>query len=715
MSTSFESQSWYRAAHMRPRLAERARISRQIFRGIPWFVIRDPVSGKFHRLSETAYAVVSLMDGRRTLGEIWDIACAELGDHAPSQDELLNTVSQLNALDVLHTDGLPDSEAIAQRGRRLSRRGTLRRFINPLAIRVPLFDPNTLLDETWPMARPLFSTVGAVAYVGLVVAALITAARHWEPLTSNLADRVLATESLLILVLVYPLVKALHELGHGYAVKKWGGEVREVGVMFLVFIPVPYVDASAATGFPHKWPRILVGAAGILVEVGLAAAAMLLWTELEEGFWRAVAFNVILIGGASTLLFNGNPLLRFDGYYVLADVLETPNLGTRANRYLGYLIQHYLFGIREARSPVRAPGEPKWFVSYALAAFAYRVFITTVIVTLVATKFFVIGVLIAIWAVSLMFLLPLLRQLRFLFTGESLRGRRGRALGVSGAGVGLLLVVLGFVPVPHRTVAQGVIHPPEHIAVYAGEEGWVKEVIADSGERVADGAPILQLEDPFADTQLAAAEAEVRRFSFRYQQAFAESAYDLRLWRAQAARAEREAELLRQRIAALTVRSPREGLLVLPRRADLPGRYLRKGDVIGHVVSPDELSVRVAVSQDTADLIRRRTRAVELRTAERLELRQSANIVREVPAVGDRLPSLALSTEGGGPFALDPQAREAPRSLEPVMQFEVVPEQPLPTVALGSRVYVRFDHGDQPLAQRIWRRLRQVFLRRFGV
>ena len=105
------------------------------------------------------------------------------------------------------------------------------------------------------------------------------------------------------------MLKALHELGHGYAVKAFGGAVHELGVMFLVFAPVPYVDASAASEFRSKWRRALVGAAGMIVEVFIAALALYVWLAVEEGFVRALAYNVMLIAGISTVLFNGNPLL----------------------------------------------------------------------------------------------------------------------------------------------------------------------------------------------------------------------------------------------------------------------------------------------------------------------------------------------------------------------------------------------------------------------
>ncbi len=155
---------------------------------------------------------------------------------------------------------------------------------------------------------------------------VVLAVLHWPELTSDVTDRVLATENVALIMCVYPIVKSLHELGHAYATKVWGGEVHEVGVMLLVFIPVLYVDASASAAFRQKHRRIVVGAAGIMVEMALAAIALIVWIYAAPGLGRTVAFNVILIGGVSTLLFNGNPLLRFDGYYIFSDLIEIPNL-----------------------------------------------------------------------------------------------------------------------------------------------------------------------------------------------------------------------------------------------------------------------------------------------------------------------------------------------------------------------------------------------------
>ncbi|MFW6076445.1 MAG: peptidase M50, partial [Hyphomicrobiales bacterium] len=481
---SFHSADWHRVAQLRPRLRSNAGIHRQEFRGQLWYVLQDRASGRFHRFSPEAWLVISLLDGRRTVAAIWDIACARLGDDVLTQGEVIRLLSQLHQADVLQGDVMPDVARMLDRSAKQERKKRFLSFVNPLAMRFPLLDPDAFLSATMPLVRPLFGWLGAGLFLGFVAYALVQLGFYWDPLTENVTDRVLSADNVILLLVTYPFVKALHELGHGYAVKRWDGEVHEIGIMFLVFMPVPYVDASDASQFREKYRRMMVGGVGILVEMFLAALAMLVWVNAEEGLVRALAFNVMLIGGVSTLLFNGNPLLRFDGYYVLADLLEIPNLGHRANRYVGYLVQRYLFGVDTAENPVTAPGEPKWLFSYAIAAFFYRLFIVAVIVVFVANLFPLIGVLLAIWSVVIMFGVPLAKQVWFLLTSPTLRRRRGRALAVTAAGLGAAAAAVTLVPLPHATLADGVVWTPHEATVYAGSAGHVASVLAEPDRRV---------------------------------------------------------------------------------------------------------------------------------------------------------------------------------------------------------------------------------------
>ena len=190
--------------------------------------------------------------------------------------------------------------------------------------------------------------------VGLGMVAAVT---HWSELSQNVLDRVLLPENLLMMWLVFPLSSSsATSSGTPFAVKARGGEVHEMGVMILVLTPVPYVDASAAWAFRSKWQRFAVGGAGMMVELFIASIALFLWLAVEPGMFRALLYNIMLIAGISTVIFNANPLLRFDGYYMLMDWLEIPNLRTRGTQYVVYLCEKYLFKRREAEPPISSAG-----------------------------------------------------------------------------------------------------------------------------------------------------------------------------------------------------------------------------------------------------------------------------------------------------------------------------------------------------------------------
>ncbi|NOR40428.1 MAG: hypothetical protein GQ537_04400, partial [Gammaproteobacteria bacterium] len=344
MSDSFFSPSWYRVAELKPRLRSHALLHRHEYRGKVWFILQDLAGGKSHRFTPAAYRFVGLMDGKRSVQVLWDAVSRESGDDAPTQDEVIRLLGQLHAADALICDVPPDSQELFRRFQRHQRMKLKQRLWTPLAVRFPLFDPEQFLERTYPRVRFLFSWFGVVLWLAIVGTGAVMAVSHWGDLTQNIVDRALTPQNLILLWFVYPIVKALHELGHGYAAKFAGGEVHEIGIMLLVLVPVPYVDVSSAWGVRDKRKRMLIGAAGIAIELFLGSLAMFVWLNVESGTIHAIAYNVMLISGVSTLLFNGNPLLKFDGYYVLSDAIEIPNLATRSNKYLGYLIQRYLFG-----------------------------------------------------------------------------------------------------------------------------------------------------------------------------------------------------------------------------------------------------------------------------------------------------------------------------------------------------------------------------------
>ena len=715
MASPLRSASWYRVADLKPRLRAHARIHRQRHRGQLWYVLQDRQNGQFHRLSPLAHHIICLMDGRRTVDEIWEMMGERYGADQPTQDETIRLLAQVHAADLLIGDVPPDMGELAHRADRHNRRNFVQNVRNPLAIRIPLVDPERFLAATAPLARVLFGWWGFAFWLTTIVVGSALAGMHWGALTHNVADRVLSSENIVLLLLVYPLVKALHEIGHGMATARWGGEVHEMGVMLLVLMPVPYVDASASAAFQEKRRRIIVGAAGIMVEMFLAAAAMIVWVLVEKGFVRAAAFDVMLIGSASTLLVNGNPLLRFDGYYVLADLLEIPNLGARANAYVLYLLQRYAFGVEHLVSPATAPGEATWFVAYATASFFYRMSVTFGIALFIGSRLFVIGILLALWGLVTGLALPLAKGVHRILFDPQLQRVRGRAILVSSLSVAVLLFLMMIVPAPYATIAQGVVAVPEKSTLRVRTDGEVIDALLAEDRLIEAGTRVARLADPTLAGETAVLEAQTEAYRLRLEAVTNSDLVQANIFREELRRLEGALALNRQRMADLEIVAESSGRLILPRAADLPGKFVKKGDLLGYVVARGDPIVRVVVPQSDIDLVRSRTTKVEIRYVGRIDRVVPAVVAREAPAALDELPSLALSKRGGGDIALDPTKTDAPRALESQFHIDlrVAPQEE--RMNIGERVFVRFDHGGEPIALRLWRASRQLLLRQLGV
>lgn len=714
LENSLFSESWYRVANLKPRLLSHAQIHKHTYRGKDWYVLQNHSTGFFHRFSPEAYSIIGQMDGRHTLQEIWEKACASLGDDMPTQDEVIGLLSQLHQAEVLLTDIPPDIADLLWRHIRFQRSRWLNYLMSPMAVRFPLLDPDRFLRSTQAVVSPLFSWVGGLLWCLVVSTAFILACIHWSDLTSNLADRVLALENLLLLGFVYPIVKALHEFSHAYFVKRWGGEVHEMGIMLLVLMPIPYVDASSSSAFQDKSKRMLVGAAGILIEVFLAALAMFAWVNLEPGILRALAFNVMLIAGVSTILFNGNPLLRFDAYYILSDFLEIPNLGSRSNAYIAYLLKRYLLRIEDVHSPCSAPGEAPWLGFYAVASFIYRIFISVRIALFIAGKFFIVGMLLAGWALFSMLILPFFKVVHYLFSDQLMKRKRKLILVISGGVAVLMAVILFVIPLPSYTMAEGVVWVHEQSQVHAGADGFVEKVVTSPGESVQKGDPLVVCHNLELQTEVKVLEARLREYGVRLRQSLLNDRTETEILKDEVKQIKAELKRNQERNEELVIRSPEDGTFILAQAQNLPGRFLMRGSPLGYVIDPFHVTVRLVVHQSEVDRIRNNTRKVEVRLAGEVDRKLPAFVERQVPLASSEMPSLALSLEGGGEIALDPREHENPRAFEKLFQFDIL----LPGVVLGrigERAFVRFDHHPEPLAIRWYRNIRRVLLKKFDV
>ena len=711
MQESLFSPVWYRVATQHPHLRPEVRVQRQQVRDERWYLLLNAANGRQFRVNQKAYEFIGRCNGQRSVQEIWDELLEQFRDDAPTQDEVVQTLNELDQQELLAHEGTPDAKAmVKRRDERAKKR--VQGFVNPFALRVPLGDPSALLQRFGRLPAILFNAITFWLWLVAVSVAAALGASHFGELGAQAAAHMLTPRYLVLSWLAFPVIKALHELGHALAVRRWGGEVHEAGFTLFVLVPAPYVDASASAGFAYRSQRLIVSAAGIMVELFIAAIALAVWLNVQPGLIRDLAFVTMFIASVSTVMFNGNPLLRFDAYFILCDALNLPNLDTRSRGWWMETLTRALGGAAPNQKMQLSRGERKWLFFYAPASFVFRFAISCALVLWVGGYSAVLGVVAALVLGTLIVVKPLASAAKRLYTAVQASGARWRGAAAIAASVAATVLVFGAIPLPFHTVASGIVSPPEHAVVRAGTDGFIAQILARDGDWVTRGQVLLVLEDP-------ALHADRERLTKRLEQlqagryaAFTDSSEHVSKADEEIARVQAALQRTEQKLGQLELRAQSEGRLVMPRQDDLPGTFARQGMTLAHVLDRSDVAVRAAIPEYDAMLVRESVKQVEVRLTGQ-GATMAAEFVRDIPAATFDLPSLALGDRGGGPHATDPADKDGLRTREPIVLIDLkVPSQKLERI--GGKVWVRFDHGAQPLAQRWYRQVRQVLLHHFN-
>ena len=744
------SEQWFRVADLRPRLNEGVAAERVLYRGSPWMVLASPDGSRRVRLNPAAWALVGRCDGRLALQVLWEILLRERQDDAPTQDEVILQVMHLYREGFLAFDRDPHFGAMAPLAAGAPR-PTPAAPNSPLNWRLPLGNPQRWLDPLAPVGRLVFGKAGAVVFGLLMVLGTLAALRQ-AGLVADFAGRWLNTPHVMLMTWVaFPVLKLLHETAHALAVCRFGGRVPQWGLTLMVFTPVPYVDASAADGFASRGRRFVVSAAGAMVELSIAALAILASTLLQAGLLRDLMLVVFVLGALTSLLVNANPLLRFDGYHALCDALQLPNLGSRSARHWQRLACRAL-GLPAGPALQPAPGELRWWWGYAPASLACRVVLALGIVGWIGAHHFWAGIGVAVLFAWNIVGAPALRGLRFLWglTLDAGQARRGRARGAL-ALAGLLALLLA-VPVPDATLARGVVWLPDDAMLRAQAPGLVEEVLVRDGQAVHPGDAIVRLTNPTLQAESMEAEARLAALQVELHQAYAEDPAKAQrvtqdIEAAEAARARTE-----HRRQHLVVRADAAGVVNLPRAQDLPGRFVAQGTVVGTLVrhtrtepgaeprtvtrtpadtqaeapapmprpAPDgppaaTWQVRVALEAEQANAVDGRAGRIEVDLGAPGGTGIVATLARDARAATRELPSAALGDRYGGPIVTDPadpRGRTAARDVV-LLSLELPAPADMERAPVGKRVWVRFDRGLQPLGWTLARRAQQSVLVHF--
>jgi putative peptide zinc metalloprotease protein len=708
------SESWYRIAHQRIALRPSVRVRRQNFRGRRWHVLENPFSNQFFRLQPAAYEFVARLRPDRTVEEVWQECLERFPDEAPGQETVIQLLGQLYRAGLLQYDFAEDTAQLFERFEKTRQREIRSRFLNLMFMRFPLFDPDQFLVRTLPWLGRLISPFGAVIWIVTVVAALKIVADHFPALREQ-SQGILAPGNLFLLYAGMVLIKTCHEFGHAYFCRRFGGEVHVLGIMLMIFTPMPYMDATSSWGFRSRWQRILVGAAGMIVELFIAALATFVWVSTGPGTLHSLAYNMMIVASVSTLVFNLNPLLRFDGYYILSDLLEIPNLHQRALQQLKHGLERYVFGIKASESPARTRTEAGWLATFGVTSGIYRLVVFGSILLLVADRYLLLGILMAASCFVSWILVPAGKLVNYLASSPRLARHRSRAVLATLGTFAVVFLLLGWVPLPNHFRAPGVLQAKQWSGVVNESPGILQQFLAVPGSHVTGGQPLIQMTNRELELELTATLAKQDETEAKLRRALREATPDLKPLRTLMESITARLRRLEAEKAALVVRARHDGVWVGPHVGESVGRWLARGTELGMLVDASAFEFLAPVAQANGDaLFGRRLIGAEVRLFGQGGVSVPLDRWSVIPAEREHLPSAALGWAAGGEVPIAASDPHGQKTREPF--FEVRGEVKAGAYAAllhGRSGKIRFDLAPEPLLPRWVRRIRQLLQQRY--
>lgn len=711
------SDAWHRVAGLRACLRHDVSVRRQVAQGRRWYVLRTPMSHDYFRVSEEAYTFLRRLDVSITVEQAWRTTQIEDPEAILSQQEVVQLLGQLNLSNLLQTDRAGDSRSLFQRYSQRRARERRARLLSVLSLRIPLLDPDRLLQWALPIIKALVSPIGLLAYL-LILAFGAKALMDRSDELLSFGTGILAPENLLLLYLGFAITKVVHEFGHAALCKRFGGEVHSMGVMLLVFAPVPYVDASASWGFRYRAPRLLVGAAGVLAELPLAAVAAMVWAYGAPGVINTLAYNVIFAASVSTLAFNLNPLLRFDGYHMLVDLINTPNLYQRSREQLRYLAKRYLLGMRQVVSAAQNRAESWLLPIYGVISSLYALALMGVIAFFVAEEYLDLGMLLAVLLVGSATLVPTAKFFVYLLSSPQLVNQRGRALISTVVLMVLLLGILGGVPFPDRVRANGVVESVGFRQLSNESAGFLVELLVKPGSQVTAGQALLRLENPELMASIRAARLQLQQLQSQELRAKALMQADIAPLRQQREAAEAGlADLERQRVN-LTVVAPITGAWSAGDLAQSRGRWFPRGALLGTIVDESNYRFVALLPQVATHVFKGGIERTEVRLAGEDGSNLTMRDVLVMPFELGALPSRALGIAGGGDIAVQASDPNGVMAAEPFFRIHAPfhkEHSQEASLCHGRLGVMRLTLAPKPLLEQWERGLRQLLQRRFSV
>lgn len=676
-------------------------VVRHLFHGEPSYVVRDPLTFESFRFDLKGYVIFSALTREKSLDSIF----RELVDKGrlgfANESAFYETVLMLHRLNFLNLPVSDDKRLFERHLARMKAR-TKEKIFGILFLRIPVFNPDALLNRMRKGAAVLFSPMFFFLWLLMMAGAITIAVRGADELFMPVQG-ILAAKNLPFIFILLIALKVLHEFGHACACKHFGGHVPEMGIFMVVFAPLAYVDATASWGFSSKRERIIVGLGGMYFESIIAALALFTWALTAPGLLHDMAYNVIFLAGVATVFFNINPLMRYDGYYILSDLLEVPNLRSRAVTYVQSLLKRIFLGFKSR--PQNLGFRMKVFLFlFGIAVSLYKLVLVTVISVAIATKLLVVGIVLACAYIGSTFVSLFIKLSRYLFFSEETAPIRLRA-----ATIGLLLflvlpVGLLYLPIPGTIHANGVFERSDKNMIYAGSDGFIDRVHVEDGETVKSGDLLYSMSNDAYDEATAVAHARFESAQLRNQ---AWQATDLLKALQEEERVKHFALELRQRKdeqAALKVTANFSGEAIQCLDDRNEGRFIRKGEPLCTLVAGTWQVRALMTEKEFMDIRPNLGDTVRVLSPARPGQFLNGEILRVIPKGDKRIDSKSFTQEGGGSIAVDPATHEA---VEPYFEITIkLDDAHKEWIRYGMTCRVKCHRGTETVGNLVSRRIK---------
>ncbi len=580
----------------------------------------------------------------------------------------------------------------------------------PVAMKFTLFNPSQLLSALHIIGDVMFSRFFVFVFFLLMLTSLILLPQQWSALEEHWNSRFFETQNWLMFFLAYLMLKTLHEIGHGLAVTKQGGKVTECGILLLVFMPLPFTNTSSSYLFAKRSQRVLVGLAGMWFELTIAMLAFIYWGTLTPGYFKDFVFNLSFIGSFSTLIFNLNPLMKFDGYYILCDAVGVLNLNERAVRAFKNVLKKELFKLPIHRS-LLSKAEHKYiylFYLYAILAVPYRVVIGLTIALYLSDSFFVFGLVLAFWVIFLTLCVPAFINIKSLYQQSIKENKQYRFMTIVSGCCCLLVLLLSVNIFSFSSSYPTLTMTPAYQELKAKTAGTITQLHVNNHDLVSQGDAILNLANPQLVADLKVSKAELQEYIAQYRNTqFRDKAIALS-WQEKIKLQRKKVTELSNNINDLKLTAANEGEVILNNFDDLAGTYVQRGDTIGHIVNNATLTVSAIISQAKLESIRDHLNTINIMFYSHPGKVFTASVVTIKPAAYSQLPSRFLGSSGGGDIVVDARDPNGKTALTPffIVELEVRDHQ-LPY--LPARGIVRIYTNKSSLFSYFWKKFSYYF------